>query len=245
MKARADDRRLFENELVLNVMALQDSHGLDDETMAQTVFDAAIALEGGEALPSGQLFGGGQLETQHSSGLSVNDLRELIQFFAHAKTFGSLLKVPALLAAKLDKLDVLLQAVQNKGNTLAQSYVDQILKQYLLQAQNLAKQYDAVIANPPYMGGKGMNPLIKEFARNSYPAGKPDMFAMFMERCLSFGNNTSELGFVTPYVWMFISSYEEIREVMRQFKLWCNWNTTHLSQLCTCLCFCIGEKEYC
>jgi hypothetical protein len=75
MKARADDRRLFENELVLNVMALQDSHGLDDETMAQTVFDAAIALEGGEALPSGQLFGGGQLETQHSSGLSVNDLR--------------------------------------------------------------------------------------------------------------------------------------------------------------------------
>jgi type I restriction-modification system DNA methylase subunit len=138
--------------------------------------------------------------------------------------------VPALLAAKLDKLDVLLQAVQNKGNTLAQSYVDQILKQYLLQAQNLAKQYDAVIANPPYMGGKGMNPLIKEFARNSYPAGKPDMFAMFMERCLSFGNNTSELGFVTPYVWMFISSYEEIREKMRQFKLWCNWNTTHLSQ---------------
>jgi hypothetical protein len=65
----------------LHVMALQDSHDLDDEKLANAVFDAAIAAEGGDALPTGQLFGGGQLATEHSSGLKPADIRELIQFF--------------------------------------------------------------------------------------------------------------------------------------------------------------------
>ncbi len=212
MKARADDRRLFENKLVLNVMALQDSHNLDDETMAQTVFDAAISLEGGEALPSGQLFGGGQLETQHSSGLKVNDLRELIQFFEYAKTFGSLLTVPKSLAAKLDKLGVLVRDVTKRGNSLAQSYANQIYEQFLIQALILSRAYDAVTANPPYMGGKGMNVHLKEFAKRQFTDNKSDVFAMFIERCQDFGKPTAELGFVTPFVWMFISSFEGVRK---------------------------------
>lgn len=212
MKARADDRRLFENKLTLNVMALQDSQGLDDETMAQTVFDAAIALEGGEALPSGQLFGGGQLKTPHSSGLKVNDLRELIQFFSHAKTFGSLLIVPETLATKLDKLQVLLRAVSEKGNTLAKSYANQTCEHFLIQALILVRAYDAVIANPPYMGGKGMNALVKEFAKKRFPDGKSDLFAMFMERGFDWCKASGFNSMVTMQSWMFLSSYESMRE---------------------------------
>ncbi|MFZ6798164.1 BREX-1 system adenine-specific DNA-methyltransferase PglX [Undibacterium sp. Di24W] len=212
MKARADDRRLFENKLVLNVMALQDSHGLDDETMAQTVFDAAIALEGGEALPSGQLFGGGQLETQHSSGLKVNDLLELIQFFEHAKTFGSLLTVPNSLTAKLDKLEVLLRDVAERGNSLAQSYANQIREHFLIQGLILSRAYDAVIANPPYMGGKGMNPLVKDFAKKRFPDSKSDLFAMFIERGFGWCKASGFNSMVTMQSWMFLSSYEAMRE---------------------------------
>lgn len=212
MKARADDRRLFENKLVLNVMALQDSHGLDDETMAQTVFDAAIALEGGEALPSGQLFGGGQLETQHSSGLKVNDLRELIQFFAHAKTFGSLLIVPELLSVKLNKLQILLRDVAERGNSLAKSYAHQISDHFLFQALILSCAYDAVIANPPYMGGKGMNTLVKDFAKKNFPDSKSDLFAMFIERGFGWCKASGFNSMVTMQSWMFLSSFEAMRE---------------------------------
>ncbi|MBX9901150.1 MAG: BREX-1 system adenine-specific DNA-methyltransferase PglX, partial [Burkholderiaceae bacterium] len=202
MKARADDRRLFDDKIVLNVMALQDSHGVDDATLANTVFDAAIALEGGDALHNGQLFGGDQLATQHSSGLNPNDLRELIQFFAFAKTFGSLLTLPASLAAKLDKLDSLLQTVREHGNTLAQSYASQVHEQFLLPAKSLAQHYDAVIANPPYMGNKGMNTQLKEFAKNCFPDSKSDLFAMFMERGFEWCKSSGFNSMVTMQSWM-------------------------------------------
>lgn len=212
MKARADDRRLFENELVLNVMALQDSHGLDDETMAQAVFDAAIALDGGETLSSGQLFGGGQLETQHSSGLKVSDLQELIQFFAHAKTYGSLLTVPETMTAKLNKLQTLLLDVADSGNSLARSYANQIFEYFLNQALILNRVYDAVIANPPYMGGKGMNTLVKDFAKKQFPDSKSDLFAMFIERGFYWCKESGFNSMVTMQSWMFLSSYETMRE---------------------------------
>ena len=93
MKARADDRRLFENTPELNVLAIQDSKGVDDEVMAEAVMQAAIRLEGGEVLGNRDLFGGGALAAVHSSGLKAADVRELIRFFEFGKTFGSLLMV--------------------------------------------------------------------------------------------------------------------------------------------------------
>ncbi|MEB0163071.1 BREX-1 system adenine-specific DNA-methyltransferase PglX, partial [Glaciimonas sp. CA11.2] len=150
MKARADDRRLFEAPVRMNMMALQESQGVDAAVLAETVFAAAIVIAGGDAISNGELFGGNLQVTQHASGLKVDDLRELIQFFAQAKTFGSLLIVPDALYVKLGKLDELLQQVVEMGNTLAKSYANQIREQYLLPARVLAKQYDAVIANPPY-----------------------------------------------------------------------------------------------
>ncbi|MEH1656792.1 Eco57I restriction-modification methylase domain-containing protein, partial [Salmonella enterica] len=50
---------------------------------------------------------------------------------------------------------------------------------YIQQAWILAQRYDAVVANPPYMGGKGMNSELKEFAKNNFPDSKADLFAMF------------------------------------------------------------------
>lgn len=212
MKARADDRRLFDDTITLNVMALQESEGIDDVALANTVFDAAITIEGGNALSNGELFGGGQLATQHSSGLKPNDLRELIQFFSHAKTFGSLLTVPASLASKLGKLTTLLRQVQDKGNSLAQSYASQIREHYLLPALTLAKHYDAVVANPPYMGGKGMNAEVKDFATKQFPGSKSDLFAMFIERGFDWCKPSGFNSMVTMQSWMFLSSYEAMRE---------------------------------
>lgn len=212
MKARADDRRLFDDTITLNVMALQESEGIDDVALANTVFDAAITLEGGDALSNGELFGGGQLATQHSSGLKCNDVRELIQFFAHAKTFGSLLSVPTLLTTKLGKLDTLLQQVKDKGNSLAQSYASQIREHYLLPALTLAKQYDSVIANPPYMGSKGMNAVLKDFAKKQFINSKSDLFAMFIERGFGWCKPSGFNSMVTMQSWMFLSSYEVMRE---------------------------------
>lgn len=215
MKAREDDRRLFDEEANpprLNVMAIQESAGLPDEEMARVILNAAIQIEGGDAFHSGQLFGGGQLENQHSSGLTVLDLRQLIKLFEHGKTFGSLISVPDVLKAKLDKIVDLLATVLGKGDDLSRSYAGQVLEQFAWPASLLALQYDAVVANPPYMGARnGMNSVLKDFAGKAFPDSKADLFALFMERGFDWCKATGFNSMVTMQSWMFLSSYEEMR----------------------------------
>ncbi len=214
MKAREDDRRLFDDEgnpPHLNVMAIQQSAGLPDEEIAEAIMSAAIRIDGGEAFHSDQLFGGGQLETLHSSGLVARDIRELIQLFEHGKTFGSLISVPDVLKLKLGKIVDLLASVCSKGDDLSRSYAKQVLEQFAWPASLLALQYDAVVANPPYMGGKGMNPALKEFAKTHYPDSKLDLFAMFIERGFAWCKPAGLNSMVTMQSWMFLSSYEAMR----------------------------------
>lgn len=215
MKAREDDRRLFDDEANpphLNVMAIQQSAGLPDEEIAEAIMSAAIRIDGGEAFHSDQLFGGGQLETLHSSGLVARDIRELIQLFEHGKTFGSLISVPDALKLKLGKIVDLLASVRSQGDDLSRSYAYQVLEQFAWPASLLALQYDAVVANPPYMGGKGMNSALKEFAKKNFSDSKPDLFAMFIERGFFWCNSASFNSMVTMQSWMFLSSYQAMRE---------------------------------
>ncbi|MFJ2413032.1 BREX-1 system adenine-specific DNA-methyltransferase PglX [Pseudomonas sp. NPDC087814] len=215
MKAREDDRRLFDDESnppQLNVMAIQQSEDLADEDIAQAIMTAGVQIEGGDAFQSGQLFGGGQLATQHSSGLSVHDLRELIQLFLHGKSFGSLITVPSALNAKLEKIIDLLTTVRSLGDDLSRHYASQILEQFARPAMLLAMHCDAVIANPPYMGSKGMNKTVKEFASAKFKDSKSDMFAMFIERGFGWCKLSGFNSMVTMQAWMFQSSYQDMRE---------------------------------
>jgi len=215
MKAREDDRRLFDeqgNPPHLNVMAIQQSAGLPDEEMARVILNAAIQIEGGDAFHSGQLFGGGQLETQHSSGLTVLDLRQLIQMFEHGKTFGSLISVPDAFKAKLGKIVDLLACVRSQGDDLSRSYASEVFERFAWPASVLAIQYDAVVANPPYMGSKGMAPVLKEFAKKNFSDSKADLFAMFIERGFLWCKSTGFNSMVTMQSWMFLSTYESMRE---------------------------------
>lgn len=216
MKAREDDHRLFDdqnNPPHLNVMAVQQSAGLPDEAIAQTIMNAAIHLEGGEEFHSGQLFGGGQLETQHSSGLTVLDLRQLIRFFEHGKTFGSLISVPEAIKAKLGNIVNLLALVRRQGDDLSRSYASQVLEQFAWPASLLALKYDAVIANPPYMGAKNMNSGLKKFAAAYYPGSKADLYSMFLSRSLRLSKpGAGFCSLVTMQGWMFLSSFDNLRK---------------------------------
>jgi alkylhydroperoxidase/carboxymuconolactone decarboxylase family protein YurZ len=221
MKAREDDRRLFDEEGSpphLNVMAIQQSAGLPDEEIARVILNAAIQIEGGDAFRSGQLFGGGQLETQHSSGLTVVDLRQLIQLFEHGKTLGALISVPDALKAKLGLIVELLATVRSYGDDLSRSYAIQVLEQFSWPASILSLKYDAVVANPPYMGSKSMNKDLKEFARSRFPDSKSDLFSIFIEQGFYWCKPSGLNSMVTMQSWMFLSSYEALRERLLESK---------------------------
>ena len=91
MKGRADDRRLFERGVKLNVMTLQDSTGFEvDEFIRQLESSEKVEL-----VPSGDLFP----DTLPQPELSVapknhplaTAVRSLITLFEHATTFGSII----------------------------------------------------------------------------------------------------------------------------------------------------------
>ena len=184
MKGRADDQRLFERGVKLNVMALVDSKGFDAELLAQGVYLADY-------------------------GLQLGDLTELKRLFEHATTFGSLIQVPVELAAKLPALK---QLSETPGQDLFESGALKWLELLVRTAQMLAVQYDAVVANPPYMGRRsGMNSLLKRFTQESFPITKSDLYACFVERGFSLAKDAGHNAMVTMQGWLFLSSFEGMR----------------------------------
>lgn len=184
MKAREDDRRLFSNPPKLNIIALQDSQPERLDAFGQDLASTSIAQ---------------------------TDLKELLDLFEHASTFGSLIQIPQAFAKKLPDLETKLNTALESGDIFAQQSAQELLP-LVQQAKLLAKQYDAVIANPPYMGGKGMNTALKDFAKKKFPDSKSDLFAMFIERGFAWCKDSGFNSMVTMQSWMFLSSYEAMRE---------------------------------
>lgn len=188
MKAREDDRRLFSNPPKLNIIALQDSQPERLEAFAQ---DLA------------------------STGLEKADLKELLDLFEHASTFGSLIQIPQAFAKKLSDLETKLNTALASGDIFAQQSAQELLP-LVKQAKLLAKKYDAVVANPPYMGGGKMNAILKDFAKKKFPDSKSDLFSMFIERGFAWCKDSGFNSMVTMQSWMFLSSYEAMREKLLQ-----------------------------
>lgn len=78
----------------------------------------------------------------------------------------------------------------------------------------MLEQYDVVVTNPPYMSRRNMNKELKDLVNNEYPAGKGDLYAAFIQRCLEFAGEVGRVGMLTMQSFMFISSYEELRKVL-------------------------------
>jgi len=130
----------------------------------------------------------------------------LIQF-RESDNFGSLIR-PAL--QDVSSILALLDEKDMAGNIFLHKTHQKVLKA-LKQADYLSQKYHVVIANPPYMGGKGMNDKLKSFAQNAYPDSKSDLFAMFIERGFDMVLKDCFSAMVTMQSWMFLSSYEKLR----------------------------------
>lgn len=187
MKARADDRRLFGQPVALNVLALQ-------EPAAGSAADLHSAL--------------------NAPQIDYATVSQLVETFEQAKTFGSLIQICGEMTNALPNLQRELQAVRDGGDMLGWGAAETLLR-LVAQAEVLAKQFDAVVANPPYMGGKGMNSTLKEILRNNFTEGQKDLFAAFLLRSLSFASvHSGFVAAVTPFNWMYIPSFSEFRQVL-------------------------------
>jgi hypothetical protein len=208
MLAREDDRRIFSRELKLNVLALQESCHLDLGALWR-------ALNLSSDWQRGQSQGLFESEQSNLAAAQADNryqlLRSTLQRFTQAKTFGSLIEVPEEDAAPLAELLAQLRELTSAGDSMQKPAAEALLP-YVQQAWILAQRYDAVIANPPYMGSKGMNADLKDFAKKAYPNSKSDLFAIFMERAFALLKPQGFNAQINMQSWMFLSSYEQLRE---------------------------------
>lgn len=75
----------------------------------------------------------------------------------------------------------------------------------------LSRRFDVVVANPPYMGGSSFNPFMSKWMKKHYSDVKSDLFAAFIVRIMGIAEDHGEVGIMSPFVWMFIGSYEKLR----------------------------------
>jgi len=181
MKARKKQHNFLRNPVQPKICALQSISFEDDELRS---YIAAIG-----------------------SNLFTTELQHTLLQFEEADNFGSLIR-PA--TTNVSDIRHMLNEKNLSGNLTLFTTHQKVLK-VLEQADYLSPKYHVVIANPPYMGGKGMNARLRAFAQDNYPSSKSDFFAMFIERGFDLIIEHGYNAMVTMQSWMFLSSYEKMR----------------------------------
>ncbi|MTC45800.1 BREX-1 system adenine-specific DNA-methyltransferase PglX [Providencia sp. wls1922] len=214
MMARDDDKRIFTRNVRLNVLSLQESNHIDLPMLWK-----ALNLSG--SWQSGTSQGLFSDEEQDLSSFNADNryqlLKRTLARFTQAKTFGSLVDVPSDEHEQLKELLNTLVELQESGDSMQKPAAKQLIE-IVHQALVLSIRYDAVIANPPYMGSKSMNSQLKKLAKDDYANSKADLYAIFMERGFSLLNERGFNAQINMHSWMFITSFEELRRQILQYK---------------------------
>ncbi|MBL8286316.1 MAG: Eco57I restriction-modification methylase domain-containing protein, partial [Acinetobacter johnsonii] len=153
------------------------------------------------------------LNSVRAEPVEAQVIRQLIDTFEHAKTFGSLIQIPDALNSQLPALADALEKANETGDLYAQAAAQDLMA-LVEQAKVLGRKFDAVVANPPYMGGKAYCEKLKKFTRDFYTDARSDLFACFIERGNDQLKKSGLSSMVTMESWMFLTSYERFRKTI-------------------------------
>lgn len=193
MKARQHSRRILDKNIKPNVLAIQDSSFMTDDFI--------------------KFFAG-------NDSVIESDLLELRTVFEDAKVYGSILDVK-----KLD-FEPLFSRIEEVKNTTASDLfalmhqvttVEKLLP-LIKQAKIMSEKYHVVVTNPPYMGSRGMNVKLAKYIKKNYPDTKLDLFSCFIEKGFKCAKSSGFISMITMESWMFLSSFEKMRESITTTK---------------------------
>ena len=191
MKARQYNRRFFSEDVQPHIYVIQESNSIDRNHL--------------------DFFGNNLNSLERNNAL--NQLIALLDYFIDAKTYGSILQP--------EEYDwpLLLQFVEEKTVNQQISFdetgleeTQAKLKNLIMQAKALSQKYHVVVTNPPYLSAGYMPDKLKTFVQQHYGDFKNDMFSVFTCKVTNMVVNNGHIGLLMPYVWMFISSYENMRQ---------------------------------
>lgn len=184
MKARSYNRRIFDRSVKCNVAVINESNGINKFTQANITLDK-----------------------------KQNEIGEyLIDVFRHAKEIGSLQTV---VSHDYDAFGEYVDSCEVAGQmdlffASWSMHTAPMVRKLVGQAKILSRKYTVVCTNPPYMGK--LEGKLKDFVLDKYKPYSGDLFSVFMFRNFCFCKPDGYSAFMTPFVWMFIKTYENLRK---------------------------------
>ena len=186
MKARSYDRRFLTREIAPHVTAVQESNGLSRISSAS-----------------------GQIKIDDIVKLNTN---HLLDVFENAKELGSLVTVKNI---DFESIKQFMSEFEETGadNLFDFNWYQSVfskMKYFIKQGEILSKKYAVVCTNPPYMNK--LEGHLKKFVTDEYKDYSGDLFSVFMYKNFDYCIQGGYSAFMTPFVWMFIKTYEKLRE---------------------------------
>ncbi|HFP8441927.1 TPA: BREX-1 system adenine-specific DNA-methyltransferase PglX, partial [Enterococcus faecium] len=150
-----------------------------------------------------------------------NEYKELIfDQFENGKELGSIIKLvdknnQAITKEYLGKVREYISKFNEFTNMDILYGMKEIQEKYLHildVAEMLVDKYVAVVTNPPYLNK--MDKKLKKYVNDNYSDVKKDLFSVFIKLNSQMLIDNGYASFMTPFVWMFISSYEKLRSFL-------------------------------
>ncbi|MDN2452150.1 BREX-1 system adenine-specific DNA-methyltransferase PglX [Lactobacillus sp. UCMA15818] len=145
----------------------------------------------------------------------LDQLNSIIEQFTHATEIGSILNFHNINNKEIDELHKFVD-VFDKFSDMDILYQLPETHKKILQIFDIVKtitsKYTAVITNPPYLNK--MSPILDKYVKDNYPDVKTDLFSVFIKMNSQMLVEDGYAGFMTPFVWMFIKSYEKLRNFL-------------------------------
>lgn len=146
----------------------------------------------------------------------TNESKEMEKYLL--KTYKDALELGSLIESEdkdYNTYEIYLDDINNSGELSSDFYVWQeeiypLAKSLVKQADILKRKFTITTTNPPYMGK--MEGKLKQYVLDNYKDVSSDLFAVFIKRNFKFTQKDGYMGFMTPFVWMFIKSYGLLRE---------------------------------
>lgn len=135
----------------------------------------------------------------------LREKKDLLESLRHLGEVGSLLQPTS------DDIAALEAELASGAGSLFASQTRAEIQRAADSCRALARRFDVVVANPPYMGSGNFNSFMSKWAKKRYPDSCKDLCTAFIERSYNLVRERGYSAMVTMQSWMFLGSFEKMR----------------------------------
>ena len=140
------------------------------------------------------------------------DIQSIIEETRDVKEYGSIIQIKPV---DFGTLFARFEEIEGDVNLYKDMALDTLLP-LVREAKILSDKYAVVATNPPYLNK--FDAKLKKYIVDNYADYKGDLFSVFVYRNFGFCEENGYSGFMTPLVWMFIKTYEPLRNYVLKNK---------------------------